>query len=217
MGLFVTFEGPEGSGKSTQIKSLCAYLQSRRLPAVCTREPGGTRIGDMIRDVLLTPEHSELSPLSEFLLFSASRAQLVAQFIRPHLQSGDIVLCDRYADSSFAYQGYAHGLELAALRRVTQFATGGLMPDLTFYFDLDVRAGLRRKRAGESPLDRLDSQAIEFHERVRRGYLAMAEEEPQRWVVIDAAQGVEQIQQQVRQVLETFLSARRTSGAEEAE
>jgi dTMP kinase len=217
MGLFVTFEGPEGSGKSTQIQLLCAYLQARHLPAVRTREPGGTRIGDRIRDVILSPEHAELLPPTEFLLFSASRAQLVAQFIRPHLQAGDIVLCDRYADSSLAYQGYAHGLDLSALRQVTQFATGGLKPDLTFYFDLDVSAGLRRKRDGDSPLDRLDSQAIEFHERVRRGYLAMAEEEPQRWVVVDAAQRVEEIQQQVRQVLDRFLSARSTTRAEEAE
>ena len=107
MVLFVTFEGPEGSGKSTQIELLCSYLQARRLPAVRTREPGGTRIGDMIRDVILSPEHAELVPPTEFLLFSASRAQLVAQFIRPHLQSGHIVLCDRYADSSLVSLGLA--------------------------------------------------------------------------------------------------------------
>jgi dTMP kinase len=217
MGVFVTFEGPEGSGKSTQIHLLCAYLQGRNLPAVRTREPGGTRIGDMIRSVILSPEHAEMSAHCEFLLFSASRAQLVAQFIRPHLQSGHIVLCDRYADSSLAYQGFAHGLDLSSLRQITQFATGGLRPDLTFYFDLDVRVGLRRKRDGDSPLDRLDSQTIEFHERVRRGYLAMAEEEPQRWTVIDAARRVEEVQEQVRQVLDRFLSVRSTSRAEEAE
>ncbi len=216
MGLFVTFEGPEGSGKSTQIKLLCAYLQARNLPAVQTREPGGTRIGDMIRSVLLSPEHAEMSPRCEFLLFSASRAQLVAQFIRPELASGHIVLCDRYADSSLAYQGYGHGLDLSTLRQITQFATGGLRPDLTFYFDLDVSVGLRRKRAGDSPLDRLDSQAVEFHERVRRGYLAMVEEEPHRWVVVDAAQRVEEIQGQVRQVLDRFLKERSATRAEEA-
>ncbi len=216
MSLFITFEGPEGSGKSTQIKLLCAYLQEKNLPAVRTREPGGTRIGDMIRNVILSPQHAELSPPAEFLLFSASRAQLVAQVVRPHLQSGTIVLCDRYADSSLAYQGYAHGLDLATLRQVTQFATGGLLPDLTFYFDLDVRVGLQRKRDGSAPLDRLDSQTIEFHERVRHGYLAMAEEELQRWIVIDAARRVEEIQEQVRQVLDKFLSARSTSRAEEA-
>jgi dTMP kinase len=125
---------------------------------------------------------------TEFLLFSASRAQHVQQFIRPQLQAGRIVLCDRYADSSLAYQGYGRGLDLNLLRQVTLFATGGLAPDLTFYLDIDVAEGLRRKQQGNATFDRLDAQTLEFHERVRQGYLSLAAQEPERWVVIDAAQ-----------------------------
>src|SRR5712692_7333656 len=191
MSLFITFEGPEGSGKSTQIKLLCAYLQAQQLPVAQTREPGGTPIGDLIRNVILSPAHGEMSPTTEFLLFSASRAQLVSQWIRPQLQAGAIVLCDRYADSSLAYQGYAHGLDLDVLRQITQFATDGLRPDLTFYFDLDISVGLQRKRRAGGGLDGLDAQAITFHQCVRRGYLALAAQEPQRWVMINAAQSVE--------------------------
>lgn len=208
MSSFITFEGPEGSGKSTQIKLLCAYLQARHLPVVQTREPGGTPIGDLIRQVILSPEHAEMSAVTEFLLFSASRAQLVRQWIRPHLQAGHIVLCDRFADSSLAYQGYAHGLDLNTLRQVTEFATNGLVPDLTFYFDLDVTVGLQRKLKGDAPLDRLDSQAKEFHERVRQGYLMMAAQEPKRWLVIDAEQSVEVVQSELRQHVENLFATR---------
>ncbi len=217
MSLFISFEGPEGSGKSTQIKLLCAYLAEKNLPAVQTREPGGTPIGDLIRKVVLSPELAEMLPLTEFLLFSASRAQLTRQFIVPHLQAGHIVLCDRYADSSLAYQGYGRGLELAMLRQITHFATGGLVPDLTFYLDCAVTEGLKRKRQSNSTFDRLDSQTLEFHERMRHGYLAMAEQEPQRWVIVNAEQSVEDVQSQLRQHLENVLAkhARRLNRAEE--
>ena len=208
MSLFITFEGPEGSGKSTQIKLLCAQLQAQNLPAVLTREPGGTAIGDQIRQILLSPVHAEMMDVTEFLLFSASRSQLVRQVIRPHLAAGRIVLCDRYADSSLAYQGYAHGLELGTLRQITHFATDGLTPDCTFYFDLDVAIGLRRKQQGDAPLDRLDAKAIEFHERVRQGYLMMAKEEPARWIIIQAQQDVDEVQRQVRQHMDQLLAAR---------
>jgi len=208
MSLFITFEGPEGSGKSTQIKLLCAHLQAQNLPTVLTREPGGTAIGDQIRQILLSPAHAEMVDVTEFLLFSASRSQLVRQVIQPQLAAGRIVLCDRYADSSLAYQGYAHGLELGTLRQITHFATGGLSPDCTFYFDLDVAVGLQRKRKGDAPLDRLDAKAIEFHERVRQGYLAMAKEEPARWIIIQAQQDVDEVQQQVRQHMDQLLAAR---------
>ena len=206
MALFITFEGPEGSGKSTQIKLLHADLQARQMPVVMTREPGGTPISEMVRRIILSPEHAEMSPLTEFLLFSASRAQLVSQFIRPHLEAGYVVLCDRYADSSLAYQGYARRLDLEALRLITRFATGGLTPDCTFYFDLDITVGLQRKQREGAPLDRLDSQAMEFHERVRRGYLEMAAQEPHRWVVIDAHGDVADVQAQVRRHVETLLA-----------
>ncbi len=208
MSAFVTFEGPEGSGKSTQIKLLCRYLLERNVPVVQTREPGGTPIGDLIRKIILASEHAEMMAETEYLLFSASRAQLVSQFIRPHLQAGRVVLCDRYADSSFAYQGYAHGLNLDALRAITAFATGGLTPDCTFYFDLDVSVGLQRKRRDDAPLDRLDAQAIEFHERVRRGYQTMAAQVPERWITIDAEQSVAAVQAQLRQQMDQLLRGR---------
>jgi dTMP kinase len=210
MSLFITFEGPEGSGKSTQIKLLCTYLLAQNYPVVQTREPGGTPIGDQVRKVLLSPEHAEMLPITEFLLFSASRAQLVSQFIRPHLAAGRTVLCDRFADSSLAYQGYAHGLELAMLRQISQFATGGLAPDCTIYFDLDVRAGLQRKQQATVPLDRLDAQSIEFHERVRRGYLAMAAQEPERWFVVNAEANVNTVQLTVRQRVEGLIAGQAT-------
>jgi dTMP kinase len=186
--MFITFEGPEGSGKSTQLRAVCAYLTQRQLPCVQTREPGGTRLSDLIRQLILSPAHTEMHATTEFLLFSASRAQHVQQFIRPHLQAGRIVMCDRYADSSLAYQGYGRGLDLNLLRQVTLFATGGLAPDLTFYLDVDVAEGLRRKQQENATFDRLDSQTLEFHERVRQGYLALAAQEPARWVLVDAAQ-----------------------------
>jgi len=207
MSLFITFEGPEGSGKSTQIKLLCTYLLGQNHPVVQTREPGGTAIGDQIRKVLLSPEHDEMLPVTEFLLFSASRAQLVSQFIRPHLAQGRTVLCDRYADSSLAYQGYAQGLEPAQLKQITEFSTGGLIPDCTIYFDLDVTVGLQRKQHGSVPLDRLDAKSIEFHERVRRGYLAMAAQEPGRWFVVNAEANVNTVQGKVRQHVEQLIAS----------
>ena len=210
MSLFITFEGPEGSGKSTQIKLLCTYLLAQDYPVVQTREPGGTAIGDQIRKVLLSPEHAEMLPVAEFLLFSASRAQLVSQFIRPHLAAGRTVLCDRYADSSLAYQGYAQGLDPDRLRQITRFATGGLTPDCTIYFDMDVAVGLQRKQYASVPLDRLDAKSLEFHERVRRGYLAMAAQEPERWFMVNAEANVNTVQGKVRQHVEQLITGQTT-------
>jgi len=210
MSLFITFEGPEGSGKSTQIKLLCTYLLAQSYAVVQTREPGGTAIGDQIRKVLLSPEHAEMLPVTEFLLFSASRAQLVSRFIRPHLAAGRTVLCDRYADSSLAYQGYAQGLDPDRLRQITHFATGGLTPDCTIYFDLDVSVGLQRKQHASVPLDRLDAKSIEFHDCVRRGYLAMAAQEPERWFVVNAEANVNTVQGKVRQHVEKLIIGQTT-------
>ncbi len=210
--MFITFEGPEGSGKTTQIQALHRYLEERGYDLIVTREPGGTRIGDQIRRILLDPRNQELLPEAEILLFSASRAQLVGQVIRPALARGTIVLCDRFADSTLAYQGYGRGLDLEQLRRITAFATGGLMPDLTIYLDLDVEEGLRRKRQDEGKdqeaWNRLDQQALEFHRRVRQGYLALAAAEPERWFVVDASQPAEVIQQAIRTRVERLLAER---------
>src|SRR5919202_3069975 len=147
MGLFITLEVPEGSGKSTQARRLYEHLEAAGYPTILTREPGGTRIGDLIRSVLLDPAHTEITAATETLLFSASRAQLVAEQIRPQLERGGIVVCDRFADSTYAYQGFGQGRYLDELRAVTQVATGGLCPDVTIYLDLPVLEGMDRKRA----------------------------------------------------------------------
>ena len=195
MSLFVTFEGPEGGGKTTQMRRLAACLRQQGYDVLTTREPGGTPIGDRVRAVLLDPLHTEMQPQAEFLLFSAARAQHVAQVIRPHLLRGGVVLCDRYADASLAYQGYGYQLDLDLLRVVTRFATGGLVPDVTFCLDIPVDVGLRRKTKGAGDAwNRMEQKEVEYHERVRAGYLTMAALEPARWVVIDATRTADEIQ-----------------------
>jgi dTMP kinase len=209
MGLFITLEGPDGSGKTTQAQLLYEYLQERDHPVFLTREPGGTSIGDQMREVLHSLENIEMLPQTEILLYSASRAQLVGQIIRPHLARGEIVLCDRYADSTLAYQGHGHGLDLQVLQVITSFATGGLKPDLTIYLDIDVEEGLRRKLAahqvGEAEWNRMDQQELAFHRRVREGYLQMAAAEPERWVVIEASQPADVAQRAIRAKVEAKL------------
>jgi dTMP kinase len=211
LSLFITFEGPEGSGKTTQIELLSEYLEEKGYPVLATREPGGTNIGDQIRAILLDPQNTEMLPASEALLFSSARAQIVNQVIRPHLARGGIVLCDRYADSTLAYQGYGHGLDLETLHTITALATGGLKPDLTIYLDIEVEEGLQRKftahKAGQAEWNRLDQQEAAFHRRVREGYLQMAAREPDRWLVIDATQLVEAIQASIRAGVEAKLVA----------
>ena len=212
MSLFVTFEGPDGSGKTTQMQLLADWLRGRGFDVLTTREPGGTSIGDQIRAILHDPKNADMRPATEALLFSASRAQIVDQVIRPALRRGQIVLCDRYADSTMAYQGYGRGLDLDALRTITAFATGGLTPDLTIYLDLDVEEGLRRKRAayeaGQSEWTRMDQMEVNFHRRVREGYLRMAAAEPERWLVLDARRPIEEVQALIRAKVEEKLTER---------
>jgi len=199
VSLFITFEGPEGSGKTTQIRLLADALTRRGLRVLATREPGGTRIGNAIRDLLLDSAHTEMSFRAETLLFQAARAQIVDEVIRPALAAGQVVLCDRYADSTLAYQGYGHGQTLEPLRRLGDYATNGLTPTLTIYLDIDVRAGLARKRAGAAEeWNRMENHALAFHQRVRDGYLALAAADRPRWLVIDAAQLAEAIHMQLR-------------------
>jgi dTMP kinase len=205
MSLFITFEGPEGSGKSTQARRLYARIEDAGYSVMHTREPGGTRIGDMVRSILLDLAHIEMAATTETLLFSASRAQLVAERIQPFLKQGGIVICDRFVDSTFAYQGYGLGRDLDELRAITRIATGGLLPDVTIYLDLPVSEGLDRKHAAAarhtltsppSPAvagqqsnaiewNRLDAREIAFHERVREGYGALIAAEPERWLSFD--------------------------------
>lgn len=196
--MFITFEGPEGSGKSTQIRLLAEYLRGRNFSVEVMREPGGTAIGDQIRHVLHDTANTAMSPTAEVLLYSASRAQLVAERIRPALAAGRVVLCDRYADSTMAYQGYGRGLDLGMLAALTEIATGGLMPDLTLLLDLDVSDGLSRRRVRGEEMNRLDLEAVAFHERVREGYSRLASADPGRWVRIAADRSVQVVAMDVR-------------------
>lgn len=209
MSLFITFEGPEGSGKSTQIDLVAERLRYLGYRVCYTREPGGTRIGDQIRQILHDIKHTEMAATTEILLYSASRAQLVQQIILPRLAQGEVVLCDRYADSTYAYQGYGRQLDFDQLRSITHFATQGLNPDLTIYLDLAVEEGLRRKAAanaaGQGEWNRMDQLDLAFHRRVRAGYLEMARIEPKRWLVIDATASVEEINGLICQRLEQVL------------
>jgi dTMP kinase len=205
-GLFITFEGPEGSGKTTQMHLLSQWLVGRDCSVLATREPGGTPIGDTIRALLLDPTHREMQPVTETLLFSAARAQIVAEVIRPQLLRGGVVLCDRFADSTLAYQGYGRGLDLDTLRLLAAFATGGLVPDLTFCLDLPVLEGLRRKRGcDEVEWNRMEREQQEFHQRVRQGYLALAADDPHRWSVLDALRPVDDIQKDIRERVSPYL------------
>ncbi len=212
MGCFITFEGPDGSGKTTQIQALSQYLLGEGYGVVLVREPGGTGIGDRIRDIVHDPMNVGMLPNAELLLYSASRAQLVGQVIRPALDAGSIVLCDRYAESTLAYQGYGRGLGLEALKTITRFATGGLRPDLIIYLDIDVEEGLRRRkissRAGEGEWNRMDQQELDFHRRARAGYLEMAAREPERWYTLDATHPVASIQDSIRERVERLLVSR---------
>ena len=177
--MFITFEGPDGSGKSSQVAALAEFLDQTGYPVLVTREPGGTAIGDQVRAILSNLENTGMHPRTETLLFLAARAQLVEQVISTHLEKGDVVLCDRYADSTLAYQGFGHGNDLAQIRNLISFATGGLKPDLTILLDIDVKVGLRRRaRGGE--WNRLDAYNLEFHQRVRQGYHQLAQAEPDR-------------------------------------
>lgn len=202
--MFITFEGPDGSGKTTQVKPLSEYLTQRGHKVLISREPGGTAIGDQIRRILSDLENTGMHPHSETLLFLAARAQLVEQVIKPHLADGYIVLCDRYADSTMAYQGYGHQNDLHQIGSLINFATGGLKPDLTLLLDVGAEAGLKRKAKG-TEWNRLDAYSLEFHERVRQGYAVLAESEPARWVVIDADQPADRVQEMIRQVVQDRL------------
>ena len=206
MSLFISLEGPDGGGKSTQALRLVEHLRAQGLEVLMTREPGGTAIGDQIRRVLTDLGNTPMHPRTELLLFSASRAQLCHEIIRPHLQAGGMVVSDRFYDSTFAYQGYGHRLDLEALRHITAFATGGLVPDLTLLLDLPAKDGLlRRKKHGE--WNRLDAYDLPFHERVRQGFLALAAADAKRWVTVDATRPAEEVQAGIRRIVETRLGA----------
>jgi dTMP kinase len=197
--MFITLEGPDGSGKTSQLPLLAEALRKAGYEVLTTREPGGTSIGDQIRRVLFDLNNKKMNPRSEILLFQASRAQLVEEVIRPALAAGSVVLCDRYADSTLAYQGYGHRVDLKTLGEIVDFATGGLKPDLTLFLDISVQQGLKRRNAG-GDWNRLDDYDVEFHQRVHDGYNKLIAAEPQRWVRVDAARSPEVVAADLQKV-----------------
>ncbi|HOV06015.1 MAG TPA: dTMP kinase [Anaerolineaceae bacterium] len=203
--MFITLEGPDGSGKSMQVPALAEFIRELGYPVITTREPGGTAIGDQIREVIMRMENKAMNPRTEILLFCAARAQIVAEVIRPQLEQGAVVISDRYADSTLAYQGYGHGVDLEILRRILTFATGGLVPDLTILFDVDVETGLARRQQSGGEWNRLDDYELAFHRRVRAGYLELAKSEPKRWVLVDAGQSPECVRRDLRAIVDSRL------------
>lgn len=199
--MFITLEGPEGSGKTSHIPHLVEFLREKGYVVFPTREPGGTSISEQIRDILHDMKNAEMHPRTETLLYQAARAQIVEQVIKPRLADGEIVISDRYSDSTIAYQGYGHQQNLDDIRALVKYATGGLTPDLTILLDLDVEVGLNRKTQNAAEWNRLDAYTVEFHKRVRTGYLEMVKAEPQRWVVVDAGQVWEAVQMELRKVI----------------
>ena len=184
MALFITFEGGEGSGKSTQIRCLHRRLHQLAIPAILIREPGGTPLGDRIRYLIKQACQIPISPLTELMLFNASRSQLVKDIIQPGLNAGKIVLCDRFTDSTIAYQSFGRGLDLGTVKEANEIATQGLKPDVTFLLDVPPEIGLSRKRSGVN--DRFEQEDVAFHRRVREGFLKLVAQEPHRWAVIDS-------------------------------
>lgn len=192
-GTFIVFEGPEGGGKSSQLQRLAEELQARRIPVVTTREPGGTELGNQVRTLLLGLTDYAILPKAEVLLLAAARAQHVHDVIAPALGQGMVVLCDRYIDSTFAYQGAGRGLNPGQLKQIQEYATGGLEPDLRLLLDIPVEAGLKRRYAESSSVNRIDLASHGFHQRVREAYLRAASEDPDAWVIIDAEQTPEAV------------------------
>lgn len=207
-GVFLSFEGPEGAGKSTQIGRLVRRLEGLSLPHTVTREPGGTPLGTRVREVLLDPALT-IDPLPEFLLYSASRAQLVANVIRPALGRGETVVCDRYADSSLAYQGSGRGLDAELLRGITAAATGELWPHLTVLLDLDPKLGLERAARRGQP-DRLERADLAFHQRLRQGFLERAEAEPGRFLVLDATRAEAELERRIWEAVRSRLPVQKS-------
>ncbi len=193
MALFITFEGGEGSGKTVQSRSLYRRLTRLNVPAILVREPGSTPLGKKLARLLKWAKDTDISPMTELLMFNASRAQLVDEVIQPNLKAGKVIICDRYADSTTAYQSYGRGLDLDIVRTINNAAVRGIVPDLTVLLDITSEEGLTRKSLKSS--DRFETQAIAFHRKVRDGYLKIAASEPERFLVVDATQSKEKIAQ----------------------
>ncbi len=202
-GRFITFEGVDGSGKTTQIRLLRQFLDELGVPYVFSREPGGTPMGEQVRRILLDPAHRDMGIETEALLYAASRAQLSRQVLHPALNAGQTVLCDRFVDSSLAYQAFGGGLDLDFVRTINDRATGSLQPDLTILFDMPPSDAAQRRRRGTE--DRMERKDLAFHDRVRDGYLTLARQEPDRIRIVDASGSVEQVQRVVRKLVAQAL------------
>lgn len=200
-GLFITFEGTDGCGKTTQIELLKRYLEEKRYKVVLTREPGAKGLGEKLREILLNYD-GDVSSNCESFLFLADRAQHIDMLIKPAIECGEVVLCDRHTDSTVAYQGYGRGLDLNQIKMLNDIATNGVKPDMTFVFDIDIETA--QKRVGKTK-DRMESAGIEFFKRVRQGYLEIAKSEPERVKVLDATQTIETIANQVKEYIDTKL------------
>lgn len=208
-GLFITIEGPDGAGKSSLVKRLSAAIETETdRPLILTREPGGSEIAEEIREIILNPLHTKMDARTEALLLAAGRRQHVVEKIRPALIRGDIVLCDRFVDSSIAYQGQARGIGIEEVKAINEFAIEGLRPDLTIYLDIDAKAGLERIKDKKSnrKQDRLELEEITFHEEVRKGYFKLIEQEPERFSIIDASKDEERVFQETWAVVQAKIN-----------
>ncbi|MDD5288499.1 MAG: dTMP kinase [Dehalococcoidales bacterium] len=206
MSLFITFEGGEGSGKSVQTRALYRKLCRLGIPAILIHEPGSTALGEKLTRLLKWARSTNISPLTELILFNASRAQLAAEIIKPALSTGKVVICDRFADSTIVYQGYGRGLDIGVIKNMNAVATNGLNPNLTVLLDIPVSEGFARKRGQER--DRFEQEDRAFHKKVRAGYLRLAGEEPERWLIVDASQPKEKIKQIIWEKVSHLLSKR---------
>ncbi|MEI2366316.1 dTMP kinase [Niallia circulans] len=205
-GIFITLEGPEGAGKTTVIDMLLNYYQEKELQIIKTREPGGIPISEKIRNIILDPKHTEMDARTEALLYAAARRQHLVEKVIPALNDGAIVLCDRFIDSSLAYQGYARGIDMDEIWEINQFAIGDTMPELTIYFDLDPRVGLARiNNTSDREINRLDLEKIEFHEKVQEGYYKVIERFPERIIKVDASKPLEQVLEDTVDIINRFL------------
>ena len=218
MALFITFEGSEGSGKTTQIRKAGNYLSKKNIPLIITEEPGGTQLGNELRKLLLNKTSLNIFEKSELLLFAAARAQHVEAVIMPALRDGRVVLCDRYCDATIAYQGFGRGLKIEDIRLINDFSSQFLKPDLTLFFDIPVETGLKRAAARISQItdspaeDRFEKEDIQFHMKVRDGYLALIKDEPERFRIIDASRGIEEVHHEVCSHLDKSLKRLKAKG-----
>jgi len=210
LSFFITFEGVEGSGKTTQIQRLKKYLSQKGIPCKVTREPGGCPISEKVRKILLNPDHCEMVPMSELLLYEAARAQHVKEVIKPFLKKGGVVLCDRFNDATIAYQGYGRKIDLKWVERLNHLSSQGIRPDVTFLLDCPSDVGLKRALQRNRALkqereERFEREEIQFHQRVRKGYLAIAKKEPRRVKVIDTRQGEDKVFERIRKIVDNLI------------